>query len=621
MTGFLAVVGPGADAVTLEWLHGSHAPDASRMRLVSRDESVALFSTDDLPSFTRGTVSILGDIPFSPADRPPQPLHHQRIAGLEQALEQYLLTARISDNVAAEHHALLWDSEHRKLFAVRDLLGVRPIFYAWSGRTLVVASAVRWVLAAGVGQEIDEPAVRRFVAGSVLDAQQTFSDGVRRLPPRSQLCWEDGELVVSASDSGFAWSPDAGDAGGAAAFRSRFDEAVAQRLAGSEETCCLLSGGLDSSAISVVGAKIKRLQGETAPSTLSMVFDQTPQWSERSYIESVAREAGLSTCLLEGAEVAPFEDFGVKLDEQGGLFFAPGLHLGRRMYQEAVRGGWSVVLDGHGGDEVVSYGWGRLHELASEGRWTSLGRELRQAEVPGSDPAWRLLLLYWLKYGPLRRWVGRVLRLRRRLIPRTRADPLGVALAVDLEPLQPTRAQEHPELPIEARQHLSVVSDPGQSMAMETLYAAASAVGVSVRFPFWDKELLTFCLSLPSEQKNRQGFARWILREAVPELPGLVRWRRDKLDFTPHLALSILRTHDEYIKDLLARPPSDRLWRYVHRDHARRLVNRFRRHRERATGREVQAIWRVTALALWLDQLDGRSAAVSQNRSPAAVAA
>ena len=196
-------------------------------------------------------------------------------------------------------------------------------------------------------------------------------------------------------------------------------------------------------------------------------------------------------------------------------------------------------------------------------------------------------------------------------------DRLGAALAVDLDPLPTVRPLDDPDAPIEARQHLSLVSDPGQSMAMETLYAAASAAGVTIRFPFWDSALLDFCLSLSSDLKNREGFARWILRAAVPELPNLVRWRRDKLDFTPHLALSILRTHDKYLKDLLVRPPRDRLWKFVHRDHARRLVDRFRKRRERASGREVQAVWRVTALALWLDQLEGRSLGVSQDLPPA----
>ena len=88
---------------------------------------------------------------------------------------------------------------------------------------------------------------------------------------------------------------------------------------------------------------------------------------------------------------------------------------------------------------------------------------------------------------------------------------------------------------------------------METLHAAASALRVQLRFPFWDRALVEFCLSAPAGDKHRDGYTRWLLREAVPELPSVVRWRRDKLDFTPHLALGMLRTHEVYLQQLISR--------------------------------------------------------------------
>jgi asparagine synthase (glutamine-hydrolysing) len=93
------------------------------------------------------------------------------------------------------------------------------------------------------------------------------------------------------------------------------------------------------------------------------------------------------------------------------------------------------------------------------------------------------------------------------------------------------RAQHH--------RHLAL---PMQGQALEILDRTARARGLEVRFPFFDRRLVEFCLALPADQKLRNGYGRYILRAAMQErLPDPVRTRLSKVDFTPHLASGLYR--------------------------------------------------------------------------------
>jgi asparagine synthase (glutamine-hydrolysing) len=56
----------------------------------------------------------------------------------------------------------LWDQGHRKLYLVRDRLGVKPLVFVAMGKTIAFASTVRALRAAGYVEKLDERAVAEF---------------------------------------------------------------------------------------------------------------------------------------------------------------------------------------------------------------------------------------------------------------------------------------------------------------------------------------------------------------------------------------------------------------------------------------------------------------------------
>src|SRR5438477_5531525 len=81
----------------------------------------------------------------------------------------------------------VWDAGRRTLFASRDRLGVKPLYYRVDGKRLTFASEP-WVLGAG---QPNPRAVRGYLAKGYLDVGEvTFFAGVRRLPPAHSLTFD-----------------------------------------------------------------------------------------------------------------------------------------------------------------------------------------------------------------------------------------------------------------------------------------------------------------------------------------------------------------------------------------------------------------------------------------------
>ncbi len=67
------------------------------------------------------------------------------------------------------------------------------------------------------------------------------------------------------------------------------------------------------------------------------------------------------------------------------------------------------------------------------------------------------------------------------------------------------------------------------ALSLELFDKASASFSLEMRFPFYDRRLMEYCLALPGEQKLSQGWTRHILRAAMRDLlPDSVRLRTNK---------------------------------------------------------------------------------------------
>ena len=510
----------------------------------------------------------------------------------------------------------LWDGRRAALLCARDHFGVKPFYYHASAECFAFASEIKALLTLpNSPHKINEAQIADFLTAVVPDSTSTLYSDILRLPAGHQLVvtsfhrrlqpyWR-----MEASGSVLEGDP-------AEQFRDIFSAAVRCRLRGSRLIGAMLSGGLDSSSIACVAARILQEEKVGPLPTFSLVFDQTPAWNERIFIEAVVAQGGFDPCFLASDLIPVFAGFDQVLAEQDGPVLAPGLAINRQIYHAAANHGVRVLLDGHGGDEVVSHGFGRLRELAGAGQWVDLWLQVRgEANIYGT-PAWRIFAAYLSHFGPSRhifrpvfRVAQRGLRLFRRGRQHSENRPVwnrfinpDLAARTDAADRYRTQWASMTDYKSEREHHFKTLSTPLQPYALEVLNKAAAGAGVEARYPFWDKRLVEFCLALAADTKLKDGWPRMILRQAMNGiLPSAVQWRRDKFDFTPHLVRGMLAHHRPMLDRILLEDVED-IGGYVDLAEVAGSYRRMLQEAESTNGYDVQAVWRTVVLALWLHQ-------------------
>jgi asparagine synthase (glutamine-hydrolysing) len=86
-------------------------------------------------------------------------------------------------------------------------------------------------------------------------------------------------------------------------------------------------------------------------------------------------------------------------------------------------------------------------------------------------------------------------------------------------------------------------------------------------------------------------------------LPPVIQWRRDKLDFTPHLVSGMLSEGRHKVEEVLG---TDVLAGYADLQALRNAWYRIVSRPEAADGLEVQAVWRAVSVGNWLRDPQGR---------------
>lgn len=494
----------------------------------------------------------------------------------------------------------IWDKANETLFCARDRAGVKPLFYAPHADRFLFSSELSGIVPPGA--KFEDARMASFLMGFAVDSAFTAFHGINRLPPGHSLTLSKGKLAVRRY---WSLSAETGGAGRPAAevFRDRLNEAVVARLRGTTAIGAMLSGGLDSSSIVSLAARHLAAHPDRCLQTYSFDYPGTPHLSERDYVEAVLDVYAVKPNFVGFDELAPLLGLDRLADGQSDLLFAPGLPKMTRLFAAAQRAGTRVLLDGHGGDEVVSHGFGRLTELAASGDWFGLYRELRgAAELFGESPN-RMFLGYFARYGA----GGQLQRLMRRMrgsvpVPANALsflDPAFAARSDAGERHQAWLAQLRLAHANQASLHAWNVSMPHVAESFEALDRAATVSNVELRFPFYDSRVVSFAVGVPSGEILRDGWTRSLLRRAMQGiLPPKVQWRRDKIDFSAEVRLGLVKYHRDTLTELSR--GDNAIAAYLDIGRLRSAIGRLIERPATLDSTELFIIWRSAFLSLWL---------------------
>ena len=152
----------------------------------------------------------------------------------------------------------LWDRKGDRLLLARDRLGIKPLYYAVNDRELLFASEIKAILAVTTGRPALNPAaVPEFLATRYLAGDETFFQGIRKLPPGHVFTWS----RVGGPRRHRYWSLPTGIDGSSAGLAQRatdlserLEATVRSHLMSDVPLGLFLSGGLDSTGLAALMA-------------------------------------------------------------------------------------------------------------------------------------------------------------------------------------------------------------------------------------------------------------------------------------------------------------------------------------------------------------------------------
>jgi len=246
---------------------------------------------------------------------------------------------------------VIWDMKERRLFAARDRVGKKPLFYTLTDTgEFVFGSELKVLLThPGVNRQVDSGALDAYLTFGYVPEELCIFKGVQKLSPGHILTFKDGQ-VTTEKYWDFDYSQDPlmeSEDEIAGELLTRLRDAVKVRLISEVPLGAFLSGGVDSSA--VVGLMSQIL--DRPVKTFSIGF------SEDSYNELKYARIAADHFKTEHHEFTLTPDFADVVEELVWHFdepFADSSALPTYMVSKLAREYVTVILSGDGGDELFA---------------------------------------------------------------------------------------------------------------------------------------------------------------------------------------------------------------------------------------------------------------------------
>jgi len=463
----------------------------------------------------------------------------------------------------------LWDSRERKLWLVRDRVGMLPLFWAHVGGRVVFASEPKALFASGYVTPRPDPRglAQTFTLWSTPAPATIFSD-VRSVEPGEAMCFDER---LNPRRTRY-WQMNFGAA--ARHGKVTLDEAVEElerrltyavriRLRADVPVGAYLSGGLDSS----VTASLVR-QVDSAPlQTFALRFDD-PVFDETAAQRRMAEILGTQhhEIVIGPREIQQALPEVIWHTETPLLRTGPApMFLLSHLVRES---GMKVVLTGEGADELLA-GYDVFKEAAIRRFWARqpasharpalLARLHRYVGGDKASPMWQEFFRAGLAetsdpfYSHRIRWSNGAWtqRFLSQDVTAALSEPGGASFDDDIARILPPDWPSWP--PLERSQALEIATFMSSYLLSSQGDRVAMAHGVDVRYPYLDPDVVDYCQSLPRGCKLRGLRDKIALRKLASRCLPEEIWRRPKWPYRAPIAAALFGPDaPEYVRELLA---------------------------------------------------------------------
>src|ERR1019366_1631243 len=439
----------------------------------------------------------------------------------------------------------LWDRRRRCVVLARDQFGICPLYFSTQrregGEWLLFGSEIKAILASGwIEAKADLRGIDQMFNFFAVPGPATCFAGVTSFQPGQYMRIQLPEAGRPAHvERKYYWQidfPDQGHEDYAASPKALVDEfdrvllgAVKRRLRADVPVVSYLSGGIDSSIVVAMAAKIR---GQSIPTFTIQIMD--PKLDETSQAAVVSRHIGSTPVIVQVGDAEVMQSYPELIRAAEAPVIDTSCTALLRLASAVHQHGYKVALTGEGSDEwLAGYPWFKVDRLLGMfdmlpglplSSWLRRGA-MRITGAPPESRGFSNSIRATLGHHTAFQDIYGIMAMSRfrYYSPQTLEALRDYHPYLELEPNFERMKRWHPlnrAFFWAGRIHLAghLLSLKGDRVAMNS--------SVETRYPFLDEEVFKFLARIPPRWKLRGFKDKYILRVLGERyLPREVAWR------------------------------------------------------------------------------------------------
>jgi asparagine synthase (glutamine-hydrolysing) len=455
----------------------------------------------------------------------------------------------------------LWDSRQRQLFMARDRLGKKPLVYYHQKDHFIFASEIKALLQdSTIERKVNTSALHHYLTYQYVPSSETIFEGIRKLPPAHYLLFREPGTVQIERYWKLHFIPKQQNPRSLTEWcdliRGKLEESVRLRLISDVPLGAFLSGGMDSSLIVGIMAKL----GGQPVKTFSIGFEEQ-DFDELAYARMVSNHFGTDhhEFVVKPNAIEILPKLVWHYNEPFGDSSAIPTYYVSKMTRDHVK----VVLTGDAGDENFA-GYPRYLRSKYVSWFTRLPEKVRRSLLPAflrilSQSPWRRKTLNRLAdfMEMLSSHQGRNYAEQIKIFNQKEKDDVysedfsrQVKGTDPLDYLIKKYEEGDTDDPLEKLLYLDMTTYLPEDLLVK-MDIATMANSLEARVPFLDHQFIEEVAGIPSHLKLKGSTTKFILKKAFSDfLPEAILKRR-KMGFGVPVSRWFKKELKDYIYEIL----------------------------------------------------------------------